>query len=250
MDHRDHCGLLEVEVDRFARVLDVTDRSVQVPTCPEWTVEDLARHLGRVHRWAESLVRALSEKPTRQPLTDEPVTPEWIRRGGRTLSDALRSADPDAPMWAWGADHHVRFWSRRQLHETLVHRMDLELLGGRRPDVAPEVAADAVDELLVNLRSAAAFSPGIRRLCGHGEQLEVRPDDLEVGWTITLIPDGFTVERHLAAAGRPAPAATLGGHAADLLAVLYRRTSLDNGRTTVEGARPLVDFWLDSSALG
>jgi hypothetical protein len=26
-------------------------------------------------------------------------------------------------MWAWGPDKHARFWSRRMLHETAVHRV-------------------------------------------------------------------------------------------------------------------------------
>ena len=36
-------------------------------------------------------------------------------------------------MWAWGPDKHARFWPRRLLHETAVHRGDAYLLmWGRR----------------------------------------------------------------------------------------------------------------------
>ena len=32
-----------------------------VPTCPEWTVRDLVRHMGGVHRWATGFVRGRTE---------------------------------------------------------------------------------------------------------------------------------------------------------------------------------------------
>ena len=69
-------------------------------------------------------------------------------------------ADPGSSMWAWGADQHARFWSRRQLHETLVHRCDLELAQSGRPSVPAHLAADTIDEFLDNL---AAFAEGVLR---------------------------------------------------------------------------------------
>ena len=101
-----------------------------VATCPGWSILDLTEHLGRVHRWAEYLVRNLAQ--TRLPAHEVPSDRDradsaWIGQGGVRLLATLRRTDPNLEMWAWGADQHVGFWSRRQLHETLIHRIDLQL---------------------------------------------------------------------------------------------------------------------------
>lgn len=38
------------------------DLSGPVPTCPEWTLRDLARHLGRVHRRVAATITSGSER--------------------------------------------------------------------------------------------------------------------------------------------------------------------------------------------
>ena len=147
---------------------------MSVPSCPGWAVHDLALHLGTVHRWAEELVRvrATTRIPSSDMGLDEgPVDGEWVRRGGEALLRTLRATDPAASMWAWGADQHARFWSRRQLHETLVHRFDLELAEGRSPSAPAHLAADTIDEFLANLARAEYFSPNVSRLRGNGESI-------------------------------------------------------------------------------
>src|SRR5271157_1494883 len=169
MDHLEHCDLLAIEIERFAALLETASPSTPVPSCPGWTVDNVALHLGTVHRWAEHLVRfrAGARIPSSEMGLDEgPADGEWIRLGGAALLGTLRASDPADPMWAWGSDQHVRFWSRRQLHETLVHRFDLEIAGGHRPAAAAHVAADTIDEFLVNLARAEYFSPKVALLRG------------------------------------------------------------------------------------
>jgi len=96
-------------------------------------------------------------------------------------------------MWAWGADQRVRFWSRRQLHETLVHRIDVELALGLVPAASPAVAADAIDEFLVNLSGAAYFSSRVKDLRGDGERLSFQATDQGREWSVSLLPEGFEV---------------------------------------------------------
>ena len=136
MDHLECCDALAIEIGRFANVMSTMARDEEIPSCPGWSVVDLAEHLGLIHRWAEELVR--KRAPERIPRVAslenrDVVRPEWIEDGGRQLVTTLLGADPQDEMWAWGGDQHVRFWSRRQLHETLVHRMDLELAAQRSP---------------------------------------------------------------------------------------------------------------------
>jgi uncharacterized protein (TIGR03083 family) len=58
------------------------------------------------------------------------------------------------PVWAFGEMRPASFWARRMAHETAVHRADAEIAVGRTPDLAPELAADAIDERLGMLSGA------------------------------------------------------------------------------------------------
>jgi uncharacterized protein (TIGR03083 family) len=132
-----------------------------VPTCPEWTVRKLVRHMARVHQWAG---RALLADPHGEaPARDEP--PEdwadvlsWWDEQRATLVSMLRERGPDAPAWVFGPSPTASFWARRQAHETAIHRLDAEhaAAGSDQPDAVPalvfdpEFAADGIDEA-VNL---------------------------------------------------------------------------------------------------
>jgi hypothetical protein len=165
-------------------------------------------------------------------------------KGGTDLLATLRGSDPDVEMWAWGADQHVRFWSRRQLHESLIHRIDLELAGATEPTAEANVAADAIDEFLMNLSSAATFSPGVRELKGHGGRLAFTELDGGSRWVVALEPAGISVTRHDLTAD-----AELEASALELLLVLYRRRPLRQAEVVQRGDRDLLHFWFDHSAL-
>ena len=249
MDYRTHCAELVREGERFVAAARVADGRAPVPTCPEWRVDDLLAHVGMVHRWAEHLVRVRA--PARISVRDMdlsrgPVDAAWLAEGLSSLVTTLRGSDPDDEMWAWGADQHVAFWARRQLHETLVHRLDLEGAIGRRGEVDPEVGTDAIYEFLVKLWPAARFSPDVANLVGAGEVLTFATDDGRE-WSIRLDAGGFTVLDGDAAA--TAPTATLSGPTAEMLEVLTRRRDLAESTCVVRGDRALVAHWLANSAV-
>lgn len=245
MKHTEFCAVLEVEVERFATTMSLVPGDVSIAACPGWTLSDVALHLGTIHRWANELVRSRSTTriPRATPTLDEvAVSPEWLRQGGQQLVKTLREADPDDEMWAWGFDQHVRFWSRRQLHETLVHRMDLEIAGRIEPTAEPAVASDAVDEFLLNLQKV---TNGSKRpsLCGTGERLIFRATDTNAVWTVTLREGGFDLARESDDSDT-----LVEGPALELLLAVLRRRSVDAGRLDVSGDRELTDFWLANSA--
>lgn len=229
-----------------------------VPSCPGWDVADLVKHVGGVHRWAEAMVAETAPKRLRRANHEIELPYDvrqygtWFAEGGGRLVDTLNAADPDAPMWAWGADQHARFWSRRMLHETAVHHADLRVALGLEPrlTVEPPIAADGIDELLDNLPSALYFVPGVAQLRGDGDSIHVHAtDDVGVGageWTITLGPDGFTYD-HSHGKGTVA----VRGSAADLLLLLMNRRSLDRDGERFElfGDRAVLDHWLRNATL-
>jgi hypothetical protein len=47
----------EAETARLAGLVHDTDVQQPVPTCPDWTLEQLIGHVGRGHRWSADIVR-------------------------------------------------------------------------------------------------------------------------------------------------------------------------------------------------
>jgi uncharacterized protein (TIGR03083 family) len=245
VNHQEDCDGIAVEVDRFAAVYAATDHSARVPSCPNWSVEDLARHLGTVHRWATVLVA--ERAPARISLAnmsidDRVIDEEWIRDGGEALVDVLRAADPNEAMWAWGVDQHVRFWSRRQLHETFVHRLDLELATQTTSVVDPGVALDAIDEFLANMVNDPDIS--VRARSGHpSEVLRFRSTDPVGQWSVRLYEGGY---EFIDPDGDHD--ADLSGTAVDVLSVLLRRRDLAQAAVATSGDRSLLEYWLSHTA--
>ena len=251
MDHRTLCDLLDAELAALDRCIGGADLAAEVPTCPGWTVRQLLKHLGIVHRWTTAMVAVTSAQPMPSPdlAEDQPADPgspaawaEWISVGGSKLLDALRAAEGDAPMWAWGADQHVRFWSRRQLHETTIHRVDLEIATGHASwAIEPRVAVDGIDEFLVNLAHVVRSNPDVAKLRGEGS-LHFHATDVEGEWMVELSSEGFVVSH-----GHGKGSVAARGTAADLLAVLYRRAGSE--RLELFGDTDLFATWLTNSAM-
>ena len=197
-DHASHCRALAGEVGRYVEVITGADVTRPVPACPGWDLAELIQHIGTVHRWAERMVREgaterLAQRELDLRLPPDPNgLPAWLSSGGDALVATLRAADPDASMWAWGADPHVRFWSRRMLHETTVHRADAELALGRDPTIDADTAADGIDELLDNLPCAVYFAPNVAELRGDGESIQLEGADVDVHWVVRLESTGFS----------------------------------------------------------
>jgi uncharacterized protein (TIGR03083 family) len=249
-DHQRYCEAVAAEIERFASAVDAADPAAPVPTCPEWTVGELTLHVGGVHRWAGQMVRDVAQErlPNRHVemgLADgERPGAAWLRRGGKRLVAVLRDADPDGSMWAWGADQHARFWARRMLHETTVHRADAEIAVGREPAIDREVAVDGIDEFLDNLPSARRFAPRVAELTGT-DVLAWEATDHPVRWRIALAPGGFAWSHD----DGPV-AAVVSGRAADLLLLAYgRRAAGEAERFTVTGDADLVAWWRERSSI-
>jgi uncharacterized protein (TIGR03083 family) len=245
VNHAEYCDELEIEVDRFSDALASADMSARVPSCPDWSIEDLTRHLGRVHRWATTLVneRATSRiSIDAMSIESDVVDARWLRSGGRALVAVLRSADPDDAMWAWGADQHVRFWSRRQLHETFVHRLDLELATGTDSYVDPVVALDATDEFLANMKSDRDISMSARD-GRESELFQISSTEPPGQWDVRLEPDDYEF-----VGPTDAPDGQLSGPAGDLLKVLLHRSELAHSDVDVSGDASLAQYWLSQTA--
>jgi uncharacterized protein (TIGR03083 family) len=120
----DTATALIAENAAFAGLLRDADLSIQVPTCPEWTLEQLMRHIGRGDRWSAQIV---AEKLT-EPLDPRTVAggkppagrdneTTWLTDGVRALIDAVEETGPQTPVWTFLGMRPAEWWIRRRLHD-------------------------------------------------------------------------------------------------------------------------------------
>ncbi|GGY99454.1 maleylpyruvate isomerase family mycothiol-dependent enzyme [Streptomyces rochei] len=261
--HDRYCDEIALQVGRLREVLTSgADPAATVPTCPDWTLEDLVRHVGRALRWSGTIVgtRAEEEVPEdRVPGSAGPGTrgdvaalDAWLAESGRVVVDALREAGPDARAWSWAGIHTAGFWARRMTHELVVHGADAALAAGRPVEaVAPEVAADAVDEWLEIVRFVQRALPDgpAKELRAPGRSIRLHATDAPAGldaeWLIELPEEGVTWRRGPAEAD-----VTLRGPLTEVLFVFYRRLPPDTRGVDVLGDRKLLEFWLEQATFG
>ena len=58
---------LRNEGELLAETASAVDPGARVPTCPDWQVRDLVRHVGGIHRWAAANVRDAPHRTDRPP---------------------------------------------------------------------------------------------------------------------------------------------------------------------------------------
>jgi uncharacterized protein (TIGR03083 family) len=247
---------LRAETARFAAAVAAADPALPVPTCPGWTLAQLAAHVGHGMRWPAVIVERRATGPVPNEQADDLEVPDgaearsaWLAAGARRLSDAVRRLGPETGVWSWADDRTAGFWLRRVTHDTLVHRLDAELAVGRDPRVAADLAADGVADLLdmFTVLPRVDDFPELDALRGDGEALHFHATDQGLGaageWLARRSPAGVAWEQ------RHGPAdVTVRGPAAELLLLLTRRAALgDRPGVEVAGDRRLLAHWLDHS---
>jgi uncharacterized protein (TIGR03083 family) len=144
----DRKRLLECIAADAARLREVAgwDLAAPVPTCPDWTVADLVRHVA--NGYLKVVVRRLrlpEDRPV-QDLTGEQPIAALDRCYAALIKEFERRSDDDQVA---GGPETVRFWIRRMAQETAIHRVDAELAVGAPMTPIPEdLGADGVGEML------------------------------------------------------------------------------------------------------
>ncbi|MFF2200469.1 maleylpyruvate isomerase family mycothiol-dependent enzyme [Streptomyces sp. NPDC058145] len=237
-------------LDREGRLLaaaaEMAGTDAKVPTCPQWQVRDLLRHTGAVHRWAAAIVAAGHTAPP--PIADGPDLDgaelvAWYRDSHRRLVETLAGAPADLDCWTFHpapCPSPLTFWTRRQAHETAVHRHDAEAArGGPVSPVAAGFAADGVDELLRGFHARARSRVRTER----PRVLRVRAVDAgtDAVWTVRLSDDPPVTSRD--AEGEADVELT--GTAEQLYLALWNRAPMPD----VTGDRALAALWRETSGI-
>ena len=264
LGHDRYCSEIADQTRLLRQTLAGADLAARVPTCPDWSLRELAVHVGAAHRWVHEMVRtrattAVEEGAvprSRGPEEDSPQALDtWLAEGADLLADALRASGPEAHVWTWAAPQNTAFWARRMAHETVVHRADAHAaVPGTTYEVSPDLAADCVDEWLDILTDPSNEDdedllrlrerPGTS-LHLHATDSPAALDGTDAEWLIELTGGGVAWSR---AHGRATVAVR--GPLTDVLRVFHRRLSPESGGVEVLGDAELLRLWLECTRWG
>ncbi len=150
MDRTDFMYALRRDGSRMAEA--VAGRlAAPVPSCPDWTVADLVRHTGTVHRFWAAIASGELTDPSTYDRTAHPADEEladWFAEGVELCAATLEPLDPALPRWTWSSRKDIGFIQRRMAQETAVHSWDALAAVGREEPVERTLAVDGVDEFL------------------------------------------------------------------------------------------------------
>lgn len=227
------------ETQRVAQIAAQADLTAVVTTCGDWTLRDLVRHVGFVHRWATSAM-ITAAAPDRgsipMPIDDEQASiAAWFSEGAEKLVSTLADLDPTAPTWhPFPPPATNAVWLRRMSHETMIHRIDAELALRETSTVDPELASDGIDEYL-SLTLPHLVASGRAEL--PDGSLHLHCTDVSGEWLI-LDDDGLALTREHAKGD-----AAVRGLAAAILADLWGRQGR-LGEVEVVGDAAVAETWL------
>jgi uncharacterized protein (TIGR03083 family) len=230
-----------------AAVASAPSLDVQVPTCPDWTLFDLAQHLGEGRRSGAATVAA-GPAEAKSAAAGAPAAPrereallDWLAVSTQQLLEALQEAGPDRGCWTWwGASQSPQTSgavARHQLQEIALHTYDAQITSGARQPLPDEVALDGVDEFLSTCCATTSAWPhkpaavDFHATEGRSWRLSLSAD----GARVTRLPASGTVPTAAADEGPDAAAASVRGTAGELVLALYGRIPVDSLKLEGDG---------------
>jgi uncharacterized protein (TIGR03083 family) len=234
MEYAGHVAAVEREIAAITEGLAAGPLDVRVPTCPDWTLGDLAAHVGQFSGfWAHVLCEGTgtAKPPFSDPPSGADLVP-WFEEVSPHLVTMLRATPPETEVWTWkGDDQSARFVGRRCANELAVHRFDVQTARGNPAPIDPELAADGIEEIFMMI--GVRGEPSGR---ASGQTLHLHSTDSGDEWLIRLLPGGIDVARDHAKADL-----ALRGAVSDLELVLYQRPPVSGVERL--GDEGVLDAW-------
>jgi uncharacterized protein (TIGR03083 family) len=218
-----------------------------VPSCPEWHIVDLMKHVGGFHRYLTYLARLPDgEREGAEggkgaiaavaALGSDADVVSWFQEGADELVEALQAAPAGKTTRTFYGTHQPALLIRRAATETAVHRWDAEgAVDTPRPFDAP-LAVAAIDEFLEVLQPLFFKYDDFR---GTGETISLAPTDDDGGaWAISITADTTTWCRR---AEQTEADGTVRGGVSDLYLFFLGRQAA--GRLDVMGDTEMLTRW-------
>jgi uncharacterized protein (TIGR03083 family) len=241
---------IDASTAALAALVEYADPALPIPACPDWSLSQLAAHIGRLQRRAAAIVATRATGPIDiSQVADAELPPDlgargrWLTAGAALLIDSLREAG-DADVWALGSIGPGSVWARRMANEIMVHAADAAFAAGEEVTMVPELAADAIDEWLTVLSGPIFGRPDPRAaMLPEGASFHVHATDQELGgsgeWLVTHQPGGVEVTQ-----GHAKATVALTGTATGVLLVLLGRRPPSADGISVFGDSALLETWL------
>ena len=229
----DLLAALEYDAALLLHAARAAGLTAAVPTCPDWTVEDLVRHVAQVYEHKVQCIRHQAPPDPWPPDRSAAEPLAWFTTALDELVAELRLHDPGDTAWTWfPPEQTVGFWTRRMAQETVIHRVDAQLAAGEAlAPIDTGLAVDGIDEMLAvfldddwsEWPGAASAPPAFgATVTADGASWQVLLEPLRVAVVETL-PE--------------VPQVTVTGRAADVLLWLWGRPAA--GQVTVGGDESL-----------
>jgi uncharacterized protein (TIGR03083 family) len=206
-----------------------------VPTCHDWSVEDLVRHVARIYLFVSQVLttRATEAPESRPDLPDGDLVDVFANALDEVVA-ALKECDAETPVWNWAANQPDLglFWARRMAHESSVHRFDAQAAHGVVQPIDAELAGDGIDEL-IDVVAPRVY--GRDDLEGPTGTVTLQSSD-KGAWHLELEPGGLRRVEVLAD-----PSVTVRGTTSALLLATYSRMPWTSLETT--GDIDLLTQW-------
>ncbi|MDL2076295.1 maleylpyruvate isomerase family mycothiol-dependent enzyme [Streptomyces sp. GXMU-J15] len=238
----------ERSVDFRATLGSAPSLDAPVPTCPGWTLFDLAQHLGGGDRYWAALVgagpadapapEALAARAALTPPREPEALLAWLAESTRTLLNALREAGQEGGCWTWWpasqSPQNAAGVARHRVQETTVHTYDVQVALGAPQPLPDDVALDGVDEFLSTCCATTAAWP-------HKPTAFDFHTTEGFSWRLTVDANGARVTRLPRTAEDPdTSGVSVTGTASELVLYLYDRIRAEDLR--VDGDAELLDL--------
>jgi uncharacterized protein (TIGR03083 family) len=245
LDFEDLLRLIDERSAAFrAAIAAAPNLDSPVPTCPDWTLFDLAQHLGAGRRaWAATIDAGpgATAKSTVQDapatLKDREILLSWLAESVQLMLNSLRQAGPTRGCWTWwGRSQSPQTCgavARHQLHEIAVHTYDAQLTIGAPQPIPTGIALDGVEEFLSTICTTTVAWPHRPAAVDYHavEGGSWRNEMSEQGARLTMPADESPVDT------------VVRGTASEHVLAFYGRIPLDS--LTIDGNRQLLDQLVD-----
>jgi uncharacterized protein (TIGR03083 family) len=250
LSYERRCAEIVNQASLLAESLNGADLGIQVPSTPDWTVNQLVRHTGYALRWVDEMIRSRAPEiafERNKAMNVSEFSGEkaaelgpWLVECAASLSAALAEVDPDEMIAVLGGHPGPRVWSRRMTHELVIHRWDAVNALGVPFVLDHEVARDTLAEWTAMALPLAFYRQPEQTapLLGAGHTVHLHATDTEAEFMIDLTGPAPVVRE-----GHEKAAVALRGPVAELVLAVYRRRPVD--RLEVFGDAELLDLLLD-----
>ncbi len=239
----DEPATIAAAANQISELIRIIDLTTPIGHLGRWRVSDVVAHLGGVHRWTTRIVNSRSMKGPRftKSKLDGVELCDWFDTGVQELLNGFQNNDRNetCPNFNPGSVKTVGWWSRRQMHETTIHRWDIERSVDRATPIGPIQATDGIDEFL----DVFVRARGKQTLTGPLLLTTTQPSQT---WTLTPAQKPGRID--IAGGESGQFAAKLSGSPNQLLLALWGRLALAETEITITGDKTVGLSLIQSAA--